>query len=96
MTSAGAGVKALAASAANRSGRHVQDHLGQQPGEARLEVDVAGQPAFLLGEGAREEVRHLLVGAILQQPGEKQVAGLQQGQVLSVLDLAGWAAAGRP
>ena len=40
-----------------------------------------------VGEGPRQEIGDVLVGPVLQQPGEEQVAGLEQGQVLGVLDL---------
>ena len=40
------------------------------------------------GHPAGQHRRDLLVGAVLQQPGEQQVPGLEQGQVLLVVDLA--------
>ena len=48
-------------------------------------------PREPLGRGrhpAGEDRGDLLVGPVLQQPGEEQVARLEQGQVLLVLDLA--------
>ena len=52
-TSACLGASAFAASAAKASGVIVEHHLGQQPGEAGLQGDVAREPAGLLVQGAR-------------------------------------------
>ena len=46
-------------------------------------------------EGGPQECRHLLERLVLQQPGEQQVAGLQQGDVFVVLHLAGGQQPGR-
>ena len=69
-----------------------EQDLREQLGELRLHRHPPGEPAALDRHPAREHRRDLLVGAVLQQPGEQQVPGLQQGQVLLVLDLARWAA----
>ena len=63
-----------------------QQHLGQQPGEALLQRDRAREPAQRRGLQLDEQPRDLLVGAVLQQPGEEQVAGLEQA-VVAVLDV---------
>ena len=54
-----------------------------------------GEAQGLVGHPAGEDLRDLLVGPVLQEPGEQQVAGLQQGEVLLVLDLAGGQQPGR-
>ena len=64
-----------------------QQDLRQQPGEPWLHRYPAGEAARLRGHLAREDARDLLVGPVLQQPGEEQVPGLQQGEILLVLDL---------
>ncbi len=65
-----------------------EHELGQQVGERRLQRHHAREPQRLLGHPPREDLRHLLVRPVLQQPGEQQVTGLQQGEVLLVLHLA--------
>ena len=67
--------------------RHRQ--LGQQPGEARLDPDVARESASLRLECRRDIAGHPLKGAILQQPRKEQIACLQQCEVLGILHLAG-------
>ena len=90
LSSSGAfGVSAVAASAANRAGVTPDQHVRQQLREPRFELDGATVPACLgtleFGEVGGGE----FVGAVLQQPGEEEVARLQQRQVLLVLDVAG-------
>ena len=81
-------MSARAASAANSCGPEAEQHLGQQPGELRLERHRPREPAGLVGHPAGEDGGDLLVRAVLQQPGEEQVARLEQREVLLVLDLA--------
>ena len=79
-----------AASAANCSGRHADHDLGQQRGEPRLELDRRGRSRRACARSQLGEVGGgQLVGAVLQQPGEQQVARLEQREVLLVLDLGG-------
>ena len=77
-------------------GRHGHQQLGQQRGEVRLE----GCRARLHPPGRRhplgEGVRDVLEGAVLQQPGEEDVAGLDEREVVLVLGAGSAAAAGRP
>ena len=66
-------------------GRDAHDQLGQQRGELRLEAGLARRHPPGRGHPLGEGVRDVLEGAVLQQPGEEQVAGLDQGEVLLVL-----------
>ena len=84
----GLGSSAFAASAANWSRPMPDQHLGQQRGEPLLQPDGARVPARLRRQPPLEHAGHLLEGAVLQQPGEQQVARLEQGEVLLVLDVA--------
>ena len=72
-----------------------EQHLGQQVDEARFHRHPAREPPPGGRHLARQHRRDLLVGAVLQQPGEQQVPGLQQGEVLLVVDLAGGQQPGR-
>nr|BFF21992.1 hypothetical protein GCM10025730_55130 [Promicromonospora thailandica] len=65
--------------------RRVPDQLGQDRGEVRLQRRQARHAASTRGEALRDEPGDLLVGAVLQEPREQQVAGLEQLQVLGVL-----------
>ena len=71
-------------------------HLGQQAGEPLLEPDRAREAPCLARQPLLEDAGDLLVGLVLQQPGEQQVARLEQGEVLLVLDVTLRAAAGPP
>jgi len=73
----GLGASVSAASRANSAGPRPRRTSG------RSSANRGGHPGG-------EHARHFLVGPVLEQPGEEQVAGLEQGQVLFVLDLAGW------
>src|SRR5699024_3094845 len=68
--------------------RMVELHRWQQVGVAVLQRErhgvAAGGSALPLGE----EVSNLLICLVLKQPGEQEVAGLQQLQVGLVVDLA--------
>jgi len=64
-------------------------HLGQQVRELRVEPDLARVPAAAGPHHLGEHGGDVLVGAVLQQPREEDVAGLEQGEVVLVLDLAG-------
>ena len=72
-----------------------QQHLRQQLSELRFHRHAAGETAGVNGHLAREDGGYLLVGAVLQQLGEEQVPGFQQGEVLFVLHLAGGQQPGR-
>ncbi len=63
-------------------------HLGQQVGEPLLEPDRARVAPRLPRQPLLEDAGDLLVGLVLHQPGEEQVARLEQGEVLLVLDVA--------
>ncbi len=69
-------------------GPDAEDQLGQQVGELLLHRHGTREAQRLRGHPPGEDLRHFLVRLVLQQPGEQQVPGLQQGQVLLVLDLA--------
>ena len=62
---------------------------GTQVGEPRLQRRLAREPAGRLGLALAQERRRLLVGLVLQQPGEQQVAGLEQLEVVLVVDVGG-------
>ncbi|CAM5697123.1 hypothetical protein SANTM175S_03578 [Streptomyces antimycoticus] len=76
-------------------GTDADDDVGQQLGVVRLQTDRTGVTGGLGDQPVIEDVRDLLVRAVLEQPREKQVARLQQGQVRLVLDLGGRQQAGR-
>ena len=66
-----------------------EHHLGQQLGELILQrhrTRVAAQRCRL---EFGEHLRDMLVGPVLQQPGEQQVADLEQGEVFGVVDFTG-------
>src|SRR5699024_11192136 len=74
--------------------RMVELHRWQQVGVAVLQRErhgvAAGGSALPLGE----EVSNLLICLVLKQPGEQEVAGLQQLQVGLVVDVAAESQAG--
>ena len=70
-------------------GVDAQHHLRQQFGEPVLQRDGARIAAQRGGLQLGEHLRDVLERAVLQQPGEQQVAHLQQRQVLLVVDLPG-------
>ena len=81
-------MSASSASAAKSSALSVQTSSGValavlllEPHRARCRV---ASRSSVLGEPAR----HLLERAVLQQPGEQQVAGLEQGDVVGIDELA--------
>src|SRR5690606_4691252 len=67
---------------------HPDDELGQQGGEVRLEGHRTRVGARARGPPALEVGGDLLVRPVLEQPGEEQVARLEQLEVLLVLDRA--------
>ena len=77
-------------------GTDLPDQLGQQRREVRLERDQAREAAALRREPLGQVGGDQLVGAVLQQPGEQQVAGLEQLEVLLRPRRPPTAAAGRP
>ena len=84
----GFGASARAASAANSCGPSPSRTSGSRLANCGSRVTDADEPAALLGHPVGEEGGRLLVGAVLQQPGEEQVARLEQREVLLVVDLA--------
>jgi hypothetical protein len=70
-------------------GGQVEQDLGHQLGEARLQPDLPGEALGGLGLALAQETGGLLVGLVLQQPGEEQVAGLEELEVLLVVDVGG-------
>ena len=70
-------------------GRDAEQHLGHLLGEDRVGPGVAAVPQDGAGLALPQERRRLLVGPVLQQPREQQVAGLEQLQVVLVLHLGG-------
>ncbi len=87
-SSSGLGSSALAASAANCVEADADQHLGQQAGEPLLQPDRPRVPPRLPRQPLLEHGRDLLERAVLQEPGEEQVARLEQREVLLVLDVA--------
>src|SRR5258708_4240606 len=61
--------------------------LGRRADEARPHRHPPRESAAGGRHPARQHRRHLLVGAVLQQPREQQVPGLEQGEILLVVDL---------
>ena len=84
----GLGSIALAASSANCSSPMPISTSGQQRREPLLEPDRPRVAPRLGGQPVLEDRRDLLERAVLHQPGEQQVARLQQCEVLLVLDVA--------
>lgn len=70
-------------------------HLGQQPLVAFLQRHRTRITAQRRGLQLGEQLRDVFERAVLQQPGEQQVADLQQRQVLVVLGLTGKQQPGR-
>ena len=70
-----------------RRGVDAEQHLRQQHGEPLFQRHRAREPPRRARLQLHEEACDLLVRAVLQQPREQQVAGLQQGEVLGVLHL---------
>ena len=64
------------------------EHLGQQGREALLQPDRAWMATGLPRQPGLQHPCDLLERLVLQQPGEQQVARLQQREVLLVLDVA--------
>ncbi len=62
-------------------------HLRQQAAVALLETDAAWDATRLRSHPLRDHTCDVLERAVLQQPCEEQVAGLEQGEVLLVLHL---------
>ena len=85
----GRGVSATLARAASCVRVDPEEHVGQQLGEARFELDRPAVAASRVRRELAQVRRRQLVRAVLQQPGEQQVAGLEQGQVVLVLDVGG-------
>ena len=61
------------------------DEFGQELGERRFETDHARLHAAGRCHPLTEGVGEVLVGAVLQEAGEEQVAGLDEGEVVVVL-----------
>ncbi len=76
-------------------GRDGEQHVRHQVGEPALQPDGARVAPGLVAFQRPQVRRGELVGPVLEQPREQQIAGLQQGQILLILDLAGWQQAGR-
>ena len=87
-SSTGLGSSALAASAANCSSPMPISTSGSSAGEPLLQPDRARVPPRLARQPPLEHAGDLLERLVLQQPGEQQVARLEQREVLLVLDVA--------
>ena len=91
----GRGVNARRRDLGERCGVDAEHHLGQQVGEAVLQRH---RPRIAAQRGGLQLGEHLgdvLERPVLQQPGEQQVAHLQQREVLLVVHLAGRQQPGR-
>ena len=84
----GLGSSALAASWANWSSPMPISTSGSSAGEPVLQADRPRVPLGLPRQPGLEHRGDLLEGAVLEQPGEQQVARLEQREVLLVLDVA--------
>ena len=76
-------------------GTEAEQDLGQQLGEPAAPSAPAAGTGGPAGHLAGQHGRDLLVRPVLEQPGEQQVPGFQQRQVLLVVDLAGGQQPGR-
>ena len=84
----GLGASASAASRANSPGPRPRSTSGG----ARRNAARAGPGGEAAGRGVHpggEHAGHFLVGAVLQQPGEQQIPGLEQRQILLILHFTG-------
>ena len=84
----GLGCSALAASAANSSSPRPISTSGSRVANRSSSPTARGNRRASAAIRLCEHGGHLLEGAVLQQPGEQQVARLEQGEVLLVLDVA--------
>ena len=82
------GSKRLGGQRGETVGPDTEQHLGQQGGELRLEAHRARVAATGLGHDPGQLGSRRLVRAVLQEPGEQQVSGLEEGEVVLVLHLA--------
>ena len=82
------GSSALAARRGELVEADADQHLGQQGREPLLEPHGPRVPPGLPRQPGLEDAGDLLERAVLEQPGEQQVARLEQGEVLLVLDVA--------
>ena len=70
-------------------GAHAEENLRQQLGECGFHRHLPRVAGAFGGHPVGEDRGELLVGAVLQQPGEEQVTRFKQGEVVLVLDLRG-------
>ena len=94
-TGVGRGVMTRCARAANSTGPSPSRPQEAGPRNAPRAPQPAGSGGSPRAIRAARTSGRLLVGAVLQQPGEEQVAGLEQRQVLLVLDVGGRQQPGR-
>ena len=92
----GRGVNAVAAICGERLGVDAEHHLGQQFGEPLLQRHRPRIAAQRRGLELGEHLRDVLERPVLQQPGEQQVAHLEQREVLLVVAPRRPAAGGPP
>ena len=64
-----------------------EQHLREKSGVPLLHAHGAGEPPGLLRYAGGEPRGGLAVGAVLQEPGEEDVARLEECEVLLVLDI---------
>jgi hypothetical protein len=76
-------------------GADAEHDLGQQFRVLRLQAHGTRPAQGLVLQALGEDGGDLLVGAVLEQPGEEQVAGFEQREVRLVLDLGGGQQPGR-
>ncbi len=76
-------------------GGQAEQNLRQQIGEPGFHRNPPGERAALVRHLSRHDRRSFLISAVLQQPGEQQVPGLEQGQVLLVVHFSGRKQPGR-
>ena len=83
----GLGRNTAAASSANAAGSTPSSTSGSSPANRSSSATERGNRRAAPASSSTNRPADLLVRAVLQQPGEQQVAGLEQGEVLGVLHL---------
>ena len=90
------GASAAAASWASAAGVVLKTSSGSSAAKCASSPAWRGKLARLLVQPLGDPAGGVLERLVLQQPGEEQVAGLEQGHVLVGFQLVCWAAGARP